>query len=195
MLPEPTTSSPGFLKVNFLPQNWPDSKPLRFVRFRIVDGMMPGSAGEAASLASEAAQEIAKLCCKNSYTYQGWELEGPDYGTLLTGSPLFLVQGTLCLGGNNGSPSRFLTFLGETYPPDISLKKGHTRAMIFISDAWAIIPGRREYTIADIGTWGDFAAYLNSQASLFADKYGRKCHCLPYSTLTYNAALQAFRGA
>lgn len=157
--------------------------------------MMPVGSGPATVLAMEAAQMIASLCPRRSYTFNGWSLLDLEQNVLLSGEPAFLVQGTAGIGDDNGNPSKFLTFLGQTHPPDFETRKGHTRAMVWVSDAWAVLPGRPWLDVASVGLWNDFAMWLDAHPALFADRWGRKCKVLPQCSLRFHSVLQSFRGA
>jgi len=164
-LPQPSTTSPGFLQLQYLQGSIP-----HVVRQRLISGVDPT---DDTLMAATAAAWAAKLapCMMNTCVIQAWRSLNPDGVELSSGVLSPAVSGSSAHGAVLASESSTFSLVGRGAPGG-GLAQGNTRMEWFPGAIFTDIPGAS--TVPGAGAFADLITFINADAVIGADSYGTK---------------------
>lgn len=181
-LPQPSTTSPGFLQLVYTTNSLP-----HVVRQRVLSGV---DITDPSVMGVEATNWLSKVIatCLPVVTFQGWKVLNP--------SGIELYGGTF-VTGNVGTKSASGALLSDSATEDIvgrgspapGLAQGNTRHMIFSGEYPGGVPGP-SFPIPGSGPFFDLLTFLNTSVIIGADSYGTKAVFLSKVDMQFNAHWQ-----
>lgn len=181
-LPQPTTTSPGFLVLVYT-MNGIAHK----IRQRVISGVditdataMAAKAGSWASLLADCMSDLGSI--------SGYVVQNPSGVELFSGAFSPVIPGTISSSGQQVAQSFTLDLVGRGAPGG-GLAQGNTRHMWFLGVMPSTIDGPR-IDVPPSTNYSDLEDFLNADTVIGADIYGTKAVFQSYMDAQINAHYQ-----
>lgn len=181
-LPQPSTTSPGFLELTYTAGTITHK-----VRQRVVAGVDITDPIVMGTEANDWAATLAAVLFDDQ-NIVSFRVLNPSGIELYTGTFTPTTVGTLPSAGVQAAQSFSHDIVGRGNPGG-GLAQGNTRHMWFQSH-WPAAFTDARYVFPDPGVYADLRDFLNNSVIIGADIYGSKAIFVSYSNLQFNAHYQ-----